>query len=511
LAGPACITVPVAAETAAASPALRAAVLSGRFFGASCSAAAAALAAFISGPEVTAASWFGADRITGGDDLLCALDRDIAALDALIAAQLDAILHAPRLQRLEATWRGVDWLVHGIEPGARAKVRLLNVGWAELSRDLDRAAEFDQSQLFRRIYEDEFGTPGGEPIGLLVVDHEVRHRPAPGAPTDDVGVLRQLASVVAAAFVPTVVGAAPALLGVDSFGNLSGVSDFASPFRGPDHARWRSLATQEDIRFLAVALPRVLARPPWPDDPARAEPFRYCEFAPTAAERVWMNAGYAFAATVARAVANFGWPADVRGMEPDQRSGGLVDRLALEPFATDPDLVWVRPSLEVVLTDAQEQALISLGLMPLVTLPFSTEALFDAVPSLQATPGGSGDRATAANIRISAQLNSMLCASRFAHFIKVLGRNLVGSFQTADAIETRLQTWISGYVNTSISAAPAARARHPLKAARVSISERPDRPGVFGCIVHLQPHHQLDDVSATFRLVTDIAQPGTPR
>lgn len=491
--------------------------MSGRFFGAACRAAAEALAGFlVAPPQEALVRWRAPDRgflrRGGADDVLAALDRDIAALDAMIADQLDAILHAPRLQRLEATWRGVDWLVHGIEAGARVKVRLLNVGWAELCRDLDRAAEFDQSQLFRRIYEDEFGTPGGEPLGLLVIDHEVRHRPAPEAPTDDVTALRLLAAVVAAAFVPTVLGAAPSLLGVDEFADLSGVVDITTPFRGPDYTRWRALASQEDVRFLAVVLPRVLARPPWPDDPARGERFRYREYAPTSADRVWMTAGYAFAAIVARAMAAFGWPADVRGMEPDQSRGGLVEHLPLEPFETDPDLVWVRPSVQVVLTDRQEQALVSLGLMPLSALPFSLEALFDAAPSLQQPPAtGTPGSAVAANLRISAQLNSMLCAARFAHFLKVLGRDMVGSFQTADVIEARLQTWISGYVNTNITAGPALRARHPLKAARVSVTERPDRPGVFGCIVHLQPHHQLDDVAATFRLVTDIAQPGAAR
>jgi type VI secretion system protein ImpD/type VI secretion system protein ImpC len=510
------ITAPAPHDAVAPGPGLREAVLAGRFFGSGCREAAAALADFlVTEPRGALARWLGPDRVASADDVLSFLDRDVAALDAMIADQIDAILHAHRLQRLEATWRGIDWLVHGIEPGARVKVRLLNIGWAELCRDLDRAAEFDQSQLFRRIYEDEFGTPGGEPLGLLVIDHEVRHRPAPDAPTDDVTALRLLAAVVAAAFVPTVLGAAPSLLGVDGFGDLSGVNDITAPFRGPDYTRWRGLAAQEDVRFLAVVLPRVLARPPWPDDPVRGERFRYREYAPTAADRVWMNAGYAFAAIVARAMTAFGWPADVRGMEPDQSRGGLVEHMPLEPFETDPDLVWVRSSLQVVLTDRQEQALVSVGLMPLSALPFSLEALFDAVPSLQApqatSKGGATDTATAANVRISAQLNSMLCASRFAHFLKVLGRDLVGAFQTADVIEARLQTWISGYVNTNITAGPALRARHPLKAARVSVAERPDRPGVFGCIVHLQPHHQLDDVSATFRLVTDIAQPGAAR
>lgn len=494
---------------------LREAVLAGRFFGARHAAAAAAVAAFPQRDGARAlASWFGGAALTrlaaDPDGCRAALDRDIAALDGLIGAQLDAVLHHPRFSRFEGSWRGLAWLVGGLDPAGPVKVKVLALTWAELCRDLERAAEFDQSQLFRKIYEGEFGMPGGEPFGLLVVDREVRHRPAPDSPSDDVTALAQLAAVAAAAFAPAVLAASPALLQVGDFADLAMASDLKDPFHGPEFARWRTLSAREDMRFVAIALPHLLARPPWEDDPARADGFRYAEYAPTADCRVWMSAGYAFAAVAARAFANHAWPADVRGSETDTVGGGLVTDLPIEPFRTDPDHVWVRPPVDLVLSDEIEAALAEARLMPLSALPYGEEAVFSAVRSLQSPAAFSGATAAAANAnaRLSAQFNSLLCVSRFAHYVKVIGRNMVGSLRTADEIERGLQAWLTGYVNANLSSGPELRARYPLVAGRVHVRELPGRPGVFGVVILLQPHFQLDDVSATFRLVTDIAAPG---
>jgi type VI secretion system ImpC/EvpB family protein len=494
---------------------LRAVVLSGAFFGHRYVQAAASVAALPTlAPADALAAWFGHDGALrlAMDPEACraALDRDIAALDALLGEQLDAILHHPRVQRFEGSWRGLAWLTGGVDPARRVKVKVLNLPWPELCRDLDRAAEFDQSQLFGKVYESEFGSPGGEPYGLLMIDHELRHRPAPGAPTDDVAALHQLAGVAAAAFAPTVLSASPALLQVEDFSDLGMATNLAEPFHGPEFTRWRSLSGREDMRFIAVALPRVLARPVWEDDPGRTDGFRYAEYAPTAASRTWMSAGYAFAAVVARAFDTYAWPADVRGFETDYVGGGLVTDLAIESFRTDPDRVWVRPPLELILSHRTEAALLNAGLMPLSMLPFGEEAVFPAARSLQAPTAYIGPNAAAAdaNARLSAQFNSMLCVSRFAHYIKIIGRDMTGSFQTAEQIESRIQAWLVGYVNSSLSGGPEMRARFPLVAARINVRERPGRPGVFGGVIHLQPHFQLDNVAATFRLVTDITALG---
>ncbi len=491
---------------------LRATVLSGAFFGHQHVEAAGFVAAFPTlAPAEAFAAWFGqhaALRLVS-EPAACraALDRDIAVIDALLGEQLDAILHHPRVQRFEGSWRGLAWLTGGLDPGRKVKIKVLNFSWPELCRDLERAAEFDQSQLFNKVYESEFGSPGGEPYGLLMIDHEVRHRPGPGAPTDDVTALNQLAGVAAAAFAPTVLSASPTLLQIENFGDLGMVTNLGEPFRGPEFARWRGLSGREDMRFIGIALPRVLARPVWEDDPTRTDGFRYAEYAPTAASRVWMSAGFAFAAVVARAFDNYAWPADVRGSETDHVGGGLVTDLPIESFRTDPDRVWIRPPAELILSHRTEAALVNAGLMPLSTLPFGEEMVFSAARSLQAPESYLGPNAAAAdaNARLSAQFNSLLCVSRFAHYVKIIGRDMTGSFKTAEEIEKRVQTWLTTYVNGSLTAGPEMRARFPLVAARINVRERPGRPGVFGGVIHLQPHFQLDNVSATFRLVTDIA------
>jgi type VI secretion system ImpC/EvpB family protein len=505
-----------AADQPAASTGVRDAMLSGRFAGSRDAELADAVSGFLNADAGDAiALWFGGDH--GGrlridpQALRDAVDRDIAAIDAMLAEQVDAILHHARVRRLEGTWRGLAWLVDGADLSNRLKIRILNIGWPEICRDLERAIEFDQSLLFRKIYEEEFGMPGGEPYGLLVVDHEVRHRPGPGAGpgsrTDDVNALASLAAVAAAAFSPVVIGASPALLEVDSFADLATSTDLAAPLRNADHARWRSLSSRPDMRFAGVALPHLLARPPWEDDGTRTDGFRYAEYAPTSQERVWMNAGYAFASVVVRAFAQFGWPADVRGVETDRIGGGLVTGLPLEPFRTDPDQLWVRCPMEIVLTDRQERSLLEAGLMPLSAVPYSNDLVFGAVRSLLSPQRHQGPTANAAdaNARLSTQVNSILCASRFAHHLKMKGRHMIGSFKTASEIEHFLQDWLTQYVNGNLSAGGDSRARFPLVAGRVSVNELPGRPGSFGCVVHLQPHYQLDDISAAFQLVTDLS------
>ncbi|MEA2789373.1 MAG: type secretion system protein ImpD [Acetobacteraceae bacterium] len=495
-------------DAAVGSLPLRSAVLDGSFVGRDDQVLADAFNAFLTADCQSALTlWFGEDQECRNPiTLRGALDRDIAAIDAMLSEQLDEILHQPRLTKLEGSWRGLFWLVDGADLSARLKIKVLNIGWATICRDLDLASEFDQSTLFRKIYEEEFGSPGGEPYGLLIVDHDVRHRPDARSRTDDVSALASLSGIAAAAFSPIILGASPALLEVDHFHDLGNVIDITAPLRNGEHARWRALSTRTDMRFIGVALPRMLARAPWQDDGTRDDGFRYAEYAPTPAQRVWSNAGYAFGAVVARAFANFAWPADVRGVETDRVGGGLVQDVATDPFKTDTVQVWTRVPLEIVWNDRQERELLGAGLIPLAAVPNSEELVFGAVRSLLTPLRHTGPTATAANAnaRISSQINSILCASRFAHHLKMMGRHMVGSFRTADEIERQLQTWLTRYVNGNLSAGGESRARHPLVAAQVEVREHIGKPGSFGCVVRLQPHYQLDDVMATFQLMTDI-------
>lgn len=502
--------------------ALRALVLSGRFLGQDMGTTGAAqVAALITEDSAAAAmrTWFGEGlgriirhdgtargRATALHRLEEAVDRDIAALDRLIGAQVDAILHHERLRRLEGSWRALAWLADRIPFGSRIKLRFLTARWAELCRDFERALEFDQSALFKMVYEGEFGTPGGEPFGMLVADYEVRHAPGPGSPTDDVAGLDGLAGVAAAAFAPAVVAAHPALLGFDAWSGLGAAADLTDVLRGTERTRWRSLQAREDSRFLSVVLPRMLARAPWPDDATRADRFRYREHAPTSETRVWMNAGYALAAAAVRAFARTAWPADVRGAAVNRDpSGGVIEGLPVERLSGDPRDAPLRPPVEVALTDDQERQAVEAGFVPFIGLELLPEASFAATPSIHRPPRMTGENATAANAnqRLSAQFNAMLCVSRFAHCVKLMGRDMVGSFKTADDIERRLGRWLQGFTNIS-AAGGETGARYPLRDARVEVMEKPGQPGVYGCTILLQPHYQLDEVGAAFRLVTDL-------
>jgi type VI secretion system ImpC/EvpB family protein len=442
------------------------------------------------------------------------VDRLIIAIEQRIGRQLDAILHQPRFRELEGSWRGLAWLVEA--GGAAVKMLLLPAAWREIARDLDRTVEFDRSHLFRLVYENEFGHPGGEPFGLLLIDHEVRHRPAPrraqeGAPVDDTVVLSALSSIAAASFAPLVLAASPTLFGADDWDDLALSADITGPLLDDEHARWRALAEREDTRFVSVVLPRVLARPRWNGFVDGQNGLRYDEHAPAAAERTWFAASYAFAACIARAFRDYAWPADVRGVKTDRVGGGLVVDLPQEAFRLGPDTAWARPTVSFGLTEPQERALVQAGFIPLNSLPHG-DAAFASARSLQTEwlpVRGQNPSAAHVNRHLSAQTNAILCVSRFAHYVKMIARDMVGSSLPPELIERRLQDWLSGYMNSNPASGEEARARFPLLSARVSVHEIPGRPGQYGCVLHLQPHHQLDDVSTTFRLVTGLsASPG---
>lgn len=473
------------------------------------------LARFITGSTAAALMlWFGTDAAELLRDparFSAMIDHDIALIDRLLSDQVDAIIHHPRFAKLEGSWRGLDWLAARIEIDGRVRLRALNISWPDICRDLERAAEFDQSQLFRRVYEDEFGSPGGEPYGFLVMDYEIRHRPGPGSPTDDVGAVSALAAIAAASFSPMIFGTSPTLFGVDRMDELSGVANPAALFTGLEYQRFRNLGAREDIRFIGLALPRLRARPAWDALSDVRRSFRYREQIDTSADIVWFNAGYAVAFTVARAMATYEWPADMRGYIQDWPGSGLISTGTAPVFTVDPPEGLDRFETEIALTDAQERALVDAGLMALSSLGFGGQSVLGAARSLQTPRRFAGPRGEAAdaNARLSAQFNTMICVSRFAHFIKVMGRDMTGAFRTAADIERELSGWLRRFTNGNRDAGPETRARYPLLDASVEVRELAAKPGSFGCIIQLQPHYQLDDISASFRLVTELSAPGS--
>lgn len=424
----------------------------------------------------------------------------IAHIDALLSRQVDAIIHHPRFQRLEATWRGLAWLVDRMDGMRGVKLRILNLTWAELVRDLERASEFDQSQIFARVYTDEFDMPGGEPYGIIVADYEVSASPR------DVATLRGLADVAAAAFTPILLSASPRLLGLDTFAQLSANLDLVGLFQGTEYTAWRSLRGREDARFLGITLPRVLLRLPWRADGSRRDGFLYEEdaSAPDGSEWLWGHAGLVLAATVLRSYGQWGWFADLRGVRTDAEGGGLVTSTPAAWFATDRPGIAGRLAVELALSERHERELAELGFVPAHPPRLAHGVVFHSNQSLHRPPHY--DRAAArANAKLSSMLQHALCAARFAHYVKVMARDKIGSFQTAEAIERGLNDWLLGYSMNNDAAPLATKAKYPLKEGRAEVREQPGKPGHFNAVVHLQPQFQLDEVAAIFRLVTTVA------
>ena len=452
-------------------------------------------------------AWFGDSVARDKQRLLLSLDRDIAAIDVLVTGQVNAILHAKPFQGLEARWRGLQYITDAASESTQARVRVLPVSWTEVVRDLERAADFDQSQLYQKIYTQEFGTLGGEPIGLLVGDYEVQHRPGPDHPTDDVAALKALALIAAASFAPIILGVSPRLFQLESFHELGRPIDLRAVFRQVDYQRWQAMREGAEMRFVGLVMPRVLLRLPYRQVTARNDGFQFNEpvHAVRGDDHLWGNGSFAFASVTLRAFANFGWFADIRGAPRDElRGGGLVTDLPFVSFATDRAGVAPKPSTECVLSDAQEKDLADLGFIALRRVPYTTYSVFYANQSIQMPPRFDVPLATI-NARLSSMLQYMLCVSRFAHYVKVLGRNYIGTMMTADECQQALQDWLMDYCEGSDDASLDTKARYPLREATVEIRDVPGKPGAYSCKLFLRPHYQLDDIASGFRLITELA------
>jgi type VI secretion system protein ImpD len=438
--------------------------------------------------------------------LVGALELSLALIDDLLAEQVNAILHHPQFQRLEASWRGVAYLTQQLQPKDNVKIRILSIRWREICRDIERAIEFDQSSLFRLIYDQEFGIAGGEPYGLLLVDHEVQHTPSADHNTDDVSALKGLAEIAAAAFSPCLLGAAPALLELDRFTGIGAATDFAGFFTRPPYARWRGVQESEDARFLGLTVPHVLMRMPYDDVGRVRDRFRFREDVsdPTGAAYLWGSAIYAFGGVVIRAFQSYRWFADIRGARRESLSGGLITDLPVHCFATDAAGVAIKFSTDVSLSETQEIALSDAGLVPLMKCKDTDYSAFFSNQSLQHYRSYDSPAARV-NARLSSMLQYVLCVSRFAHYVKVIGRDKIGSFAAPEDCRTQLQNWLNNYVDASEGASEAQKAKYPLRAARVQVVEQPGRPGNYMATVQLQPHFQLDQLVSAFELVTEVS------
>ncbi|SFZ77409.1 type VI secretion system contractile sheath large subunit [Chitinimonas taiwanensis] len=432
------------------------------------------------------------------DNLSATLDARIAEIDELISAQLSAVMHAPAFQKMESSWRGLQYLCRETSTGPMLKIKMLNTTKKELVKDFQTAIDFDQSALFKKVYEEEFGTFGGAPFAALVGDFEISRQPT------DMYFIEQMSHVAAAAHAPFLSAASPELFGLESFTELGKPRDLAKVFDTLEYMKWRSFRESEDSRYVGLALPHFLGRLPYdPKDGTTVEGFNFVEDVDGTdhSKYLWVNAAYAFAARLTSAFENYGWCAAIRGVE----GGGLVEGLPTHTFKTDDGEVALKCPTEIAITDRREKELSDLGFIPMVHCKNTDYAAFFGAQSTQKAKKYDSDAANA-NAVLSSQLQYIMAVSRVAHYLKAMMRDKIGSFASAGNVQDFLNKWISQYVLLDDGASQEAKAQFPLREASVEVAEVPGRPGVYKAVAFLRPHFQLDELSISLRLVAELPQ-----
>lgn len=441
-----------------------------------------------------------AGTVTVSENLSASIDARIADIDRLISEQLSAVMHAPEFQRLEATWSGLHYLCKQTSTGERLKIKLLNATQKDMVKDFKTAIDFDQSALFKKVYEEEFGTFGGAPFGALVGDFEI------GRSAEDMYFVEQMAHVAAAAHAPFMAAASAELFGLESFTELGRPRDLAKVFDTVDYAKWKSFRDSEDARYVGLTVPRFLGRLPYdPKEGTSTEGFNFLESVDGSdhSRYLWVNTAYAMAARLTSAFEQHGWCAAIRGVE----GGGLVEDLPTHTFKTDDGEVALKCPTEVAITDRREKELSDLGFIPLVHCKHTDYAAFFGAQSAQKPRKYDSDAANA-NAVLSAQLQYMFAVCRIAHYMKAMMRDKVGSFANTLDVERYLHNWLMQYVVDAQDASQDIRAQKPLREASVEVSEVPGRPGVYRAVAFVRPHYQLDELSVSLRLVAELPEGG---
>jgi type VI secretion system protein ImpC len=436
--------------------------------------------------------------MTVAKDAEMMINARIAQIDHLLSIQLNEIMHHASFQKLEGSWRGLKHLMDHSETGTQLKIRVLNVSKKELLRDIEKAPEFDQSALFKKVYEEEYGVFGGAPFGALIGDYEFGKHP------EDMALLEGISHVAAQAHAPFVSAAAPDLMNLQSFTELDKPRDLAKIFDSTEYAKWKSFRQGEDSRYVALCLPRTLSRLPYGKDTKPIEEFGFEEHVDGTdhSKYLWMNAAYSLGTRMTNSFSQYGMCVAMRGVE----GGGLVEGLPTHNFYTDEGDVALKCPTEIPITDRREKELADLGFVPLVHCKGTDYAAFFSVQSAQKPKIYDSDSANA-NARLSAQLPYIMAVSRFAHYLKAMMRDKIGSFMSRGEAESFLNRWITNYVTPDDNASPATKAQRPLREARIDVTEVPGKPGVYRAVAFLRPHFQLDELTVSLRLVADLPAP----
>src|SRR5260221_632561 len=437
-------------------------------------------------------------ELTMSKNMDLAINSRIAEIDRLLSAQLNEIMHHEDFQKLEGSWRGLHYMVKNTLCGPQQKIRVMSVNKKELLKDFERALEFDQSALFKKIYEEEYGTFGGAPYGALIGDFEFANHP------QDLALLENLSQVAAAAHAPFLSAAAPGLFGWDTFSEMTEVRDITKIFDRTEYAKWRSFRESEDSRYVGLTMPHTLMRQPYGAATKPTETFAYEEDVDGKDHKkyLWGNAAYSLGVRLTEAFSMYGWCVAIRGVE----GGGLVDGLPTHTFETDEGEVAMKCPTEVAITDRREKEFSDNGFIPLVHCKGTDYAAFFATQSCNKAKKYDTDAANA-NARLSTQLQYLFAVSRFAHYLKAMVRDKIGSFMSREEASLFLNRWIKNYVLSSDTASQLAKAEKPLREARVDVAEVPGKPGVYRAVAFLRPHFQLDELSVSLRLVAELPKP----
>ncbi len=446
-------------------------------------------------------------RLKTTDDIFDSINQSISDIDYLINDQLNTIIHHPRFQKLEATWRGLWYLAVQADGTRNIKIKTLNITWGEISRDLNRALEFDQSQLFQKVYNDEYGSPGGEPYGVLIGDYEISHLLSEQHKYDDIATLDAIAQVAAAAFSPFIAAAAPELFGLDDFSQLGQPINLHNIFAQKEYIKWRALRDKTDSQFVALTLPRILMRLPYRKTPGSYKGIFFYEHTSTDGREnyCWGNAAYAFAAILIREFANVGWFGHIRGAPRNEQGGGVLTNLPYDIFNTDSSDIAIKPLTDVIISDSKERDLSEQGFIPLCQCYDTPYAAFYSNHSLR-KPAKQSNYEAEVNARLSVMLQHILCGARIAHYIKIIIRDKVGSFISAEECESFLREWLFKYTTGREDLEWEEQARYPLREAAVEVKEHPEKPGYYASIIRLRPHYQLDNMVSDLELVTELTQ-----
>jgi type VI secretion system protein ImpC len=434
-------------------------------------------------------------RTSPDKSVVAMINERVAEIDTLLTDQLNAIMHNAGYQALEASWSGLHDMVYGTETSTRLKLRLLNVTKKELLKDLESAVDHDMSVLFKKVYEDEYGTFGGHPYSLLIGDYTFGRHP------QDIALLERMSKVAAAAHAPFIASVAPSLFDLKSFTDLGVTRDLSKTFESAELAGWRSFRESEDSRYVTLVLPNYAARLPYGAKTKPVENFNFEEDVDGTdhSKYLWANAAYQLGLRITDAYAKYSWATAIRGVE----GGGKVDGMAAHAYKTGEGDVVLKCPTEVTITDRREKELSDLGFIALVNSKGSNFATFFGGQTANKPKVYNKDAANA-NAQLSARLPFVLAASRFAHYIKVMMRDKVGSFQTRDDVESYLNNWIADYVLINPAASQAQKARFPLGEARVDVTEVPGKPGAYRATCFLKPHFQMEELTASIRLVAEL-------